>query len=111
MRKSRHDWAVKINCRIPSDLPRVDIMRPGPWGNPYIVGVHGDRDYCCDQHIEYIRRTPELINERWRLRGADLMCCCEDHQRCHGDFLLRLARFNADHVMDFLCGLHPLDDL
>lgn len=111
MRKGRHSWAVRINCALPTDLPKVDIMRPGPWGNPYIIGVHGDRDYCVDAHEEYVRRTPELINERWRLQGCDLLCCCEDHQRCHGDLLLRLARWTPDQLLDWMLGFHPLDDL
>ena len=29
-------------------LDAVHVARPGPWGNPFIVGKHGDAAYCVD---------------------------------------------------------------
>lgn len=29
-------------------LPAVHVGRPGPWGNPFVVGKHGDAAYCVD---------------------------------------------------------------
>ena len=65
----------------------VYIGRGSPYGNPFIIGVHGSRD-------EVIRRyecevLPNLDIES--LRGKDLLCYCAP-KRCHGDSILALLR-------------------
>jgi hypothetical protein len=61
----------------------VYIGRGSPYGNPFIIGVHGGRD-------EVIRRyecevLPNLDIEP--LRGKNLVCYCAP-LRCHGDSIL-----------------------
>jgi hypothetical protein len=68
----------------PSDA--VYIGRGSPWGNPFVIGKHGDR-------AEVIRRfecevLPNL--DVSSLRGKDLVCFCKP-QACHGDAILRKA--------------------
>ena len=70
----------------------VNIMRPGPHGNPYHIGVHArDRAGVLKLHEDYAReraaREPEWIAP---LRGRNLLCCCKPKD-CHGDILAYLA--------------------
>lgn len=83
------------NNDAPKDAIRID--RRSKWGNPYIIGKHGDRDYVCEAYMEYARNR--LVKEpTWLfpLRGKDLVCWCKP-QRCHGDFLLLLANYTCRH--------------
>ncbi len=85
------------------DVVRKMITRSAsPVGNPFIVGVHGDRDACCNAYEEYVNSGAiwieneafvEWINERvWEYedgKDIELVCGCKP-QRCHGDTLMRL---------------------
>lgn len=69
--------------RKPHPKDAVYIGRGSPWGNPFVIGVHGNRD-------EVIRRyecevLPNLDLEP--LRGKNLLCYCAP-LRCHGDSIL-----------------------
>lgn len=74
---------------IPSDA--VYIGRPSEWGNPFVVGVHGERGECVKMFEEYISKN-QLLQQRVKeqLRGKDLVCFCAP-RACHGDILLRIA--------------------
>ena len=65
--------------------------RPSPWGNPFIIGKHGDRDTVCDRFEREILPTLDVSE----LRGKDLVCYCAP-ERCHCDAILRKA--NDDHL-------------
>lgn len=67
----------------------VYIDRSTCWGNPFIIGVHGDRSTVIQKLRESI--TPEHVEEiRKHLRGKDLICHCKPLD-CHGDLLLEIA--------------------
>ena len=69
----------------------VYIGRGSPFGNPFIIGTHGDRDDVCNKFEEMIMSDPQLILKvKKELAGKDLVCFCKP-QRCHGDTLLRIA--------------------
>ena len=69
----------------------VYIGRGSPFGNPFIIGTHGDRDDVCNKFEEMIMGDPQLILKvKKELAGKDLVCFCKP-QRCHGDTLLRIA--------------------
>jgi hypothetical protein len=88
-------------------LAAVNISRPGPWGNPFIVGQDGTRDYCIHLfrfllggHFAITTRTPiepqrlfvEHAANHWKtLKGKNLACWCSAASACHGDVLLDLA--------------------
>jgi uncharacterized protein DUF4326 len=76
----------------------VDIMRPGPWANWFVVGKDGSRDDVVDKHARKVL-TDEALKARIRreLRGRDLKCCCWP-RRCHGDVLLKVA--NEDPAVE-----------
>lgn len=69
---------------IPADA--VYIGRGSPYGNPFVVGIDGDRFQCVDLFETYVLPTLDLT----ALRGKDLVCYCAP-KKCHGDVLLREA--------------------
>lgn len=101
---------------MPPDTMRV--TRPGPWGNPFIVGGyfmvgagrgHPGMTWCqalgaeyadmrftriatAAQAIEFFRlylaRYPRDLSV---LRGKNLACWCKLGEPCHADVLLELA--------------------
>ena len=64
----------------------IYIGRPGPWGNPFKIGVDGSRDDRSWLRVQPVLR--ELIYEN--LRGKILVCYCHP-QPCHGDVLKEIA--------------------
>ena len=92
--------------RLPENA--VNVARPGPWGNPFVVGKDGDRTYCVKLYRilldGYLCLSSEAEPEAQRaarryvvahideLRGKDLACWCRlDGKPCHADVLLELA--------------------
>lgn len=88
-------------------LPAVNIARPGPLGNPFVVGEDGTRAQCVHLFRFLLagniaistRATPEsqrlvltYIAENLKsLRNRNLACWCPlDGCDCHGDPLLEL---------------------
>jgi hypothetical protein len=74
----------------------VYIGRGSRWGNPFVMGKHGDRDAVCEQHREYlwdqIQKGEVSIQDLADLRGKDLVCFCAP-ARCHGDTLVQAAEW------------------
>jgi hypothetical protein len=72
----------------------VRVTRPGKYGNPYHVGVHGDAAECVALFEAMMKqelaagRMKEMLAE---LRGKDLACFCALDAPCHADVLIRLA--------------------
>jgi hypothetical protein len=87
-------------------LPAINIARPGPLGNPFVVGEDGSREECV--HLfrmllsGYVAITTKASVESQRLvqthiaenlkslRNRNLACWCSDGSICHGDPLLEL---------------------
>ncbi len=78
-----------INIR--TDSYDVDISRSSgsPFGNPFIIGVDGDRDSVIKKYEINIRRRPDLLAQLVQLRGKRLGCYCKP-LACHGDVLVKL---------------------
>lgn len=90
--------------KMPDNTVKVD--RTTPWGNPFIVGQHGDRAQCVklftlllggylaismpNQAAQeaYVRHARA---HRSKLRGKNLACWCPLDKRCHADVLLEMA--------------------
>lgn len=68
----------------------VYIGRGSKWGNPFVIGKHGDRDEVCEKHKQYlwnqIQSGEVTIADLLALKGKDLVCFCAPH-RCHGHTL------------------------
>ena len=76
-----------VHCkREPYD---VYIGRPSIWGNPFVIGVDGDRDCVIRLYEEYVRGSPELMKSLPELEGKILGCWCHPLP-CHGDVLVKL---------------------
>ena len=86
----------KRGYRKPSTAVRV--TRPGKYGNPYHVGVHGDSAECVALFEALMLqelacgRMKDMLAE---LRGKDLACFCALDAPCHADVLLRLANIQS----------------
>lgn len=79
--------AVVHMKRAPFD---VYIGRPGPWGNPFVIGRDGDRDEVIRRYEAWLLEQPDLVVRLPELRGKVLGCWCAP-RHCHGDVLVRLA--------------------
>ena len=97
--KAAHPRAPEVlNARdFGRDLPpgTTNIMRGSPFGNDYVVGVHGDRDACIERYIADKAKDPAFIAlVKRRLKDRHLLCACKP-RRCHGDWLIRVANDDA----------------
>lgn len=68
----------------------VYVGRPTQWGNPFRIGVHGNRAEVIRKYEVYLRSRPDLLAQLTDLRGRDLVCWCAPAP-CHADVLLKLA--------------------
>jgi hypothetical protein len=67
------------------------IGRPSKFGNPFVIGTHGDRAQVIAKFEAYIRARPALMAAaKAELKGKDLVCWCAP-LACHGDVLSRIA--------------------
>lgn len=83
---------VHVRDRVPG---AVFIGRPGPFGNPFVIGRNGTRAEVIALYRQYINRfTPAAESLRYKvyreLKGKDLACFCAPLP-CHGDVLLEIA--------------------
>lgn len=79
------------------------IGRPSIWGNPFIIGVHGNRDEVINQYEFYIRARPDLLKKLPLLNDKILGCWCKTKKNpntaCHGDVLVKLLKEIEDGVL------------
>lgn len=68
----------------------VYIGRPGKWGNPFIIGLHGSRADVVKKYRDYLMGQPALLAALPELKGKVLGCWCSPLP-CHGDVLAQLA--------------------
>lgn len=87
----------------------VSVARPGPWGNPFKIGISvfsgRGRSFRCDKittRAEAVaafedmlaieeRNYPSRAEIRDALCGKNLACWCPLSSPCHADVLLELA--------------------
>jgi hypothetical protein len=67
----------------------VFIGRPSCWGNPFKIGVDGDRDEVIRKYKDWILTQPDLLARLPELKDKRLGCYCFP-ERCHGDVLVEL---------------------
>lgn len=81
------DRALLAWARSSNRFERID--RNSDWGNPFELGIDGDRDTVCDSYEIYFGRKYSLHDRVMGLKGKVLACWCYP-QRCHGDHLVTL---------------------
>lgn len=72
----------------------VVVARPSRWGNPFRVGVDGDRAECVARYRAALDAgdLPFGVGDvRRELAGRDLACWCRPGEPCHADVLLDVA--------------------
>jgi hypothetical protein len=67
----------------------VYIGRGSKWGNPFRIGVQGNREEVIMKYREYLLKNDELLRSLGELRGKVLGCFCKP-KPCHGDVLVEL---------------------
>lgn len=77
-----------LNKRDASASAGVYIGRGSPWGNPFVIGIDGDR---AEVIAKFRVWAEQAIGKEWLapLIGKDLICYCAP-QACHGDVLLEM---------------------
>lgn len=84
----------------------IDIGRPGPWGNPFVVGRDGTRAEVVAKHRAWLADQPGLLTRIPTLTGRVLCCWCHP-EPCHADHLAALANAAPVPIMD--TGVSPPD--
>lgn len=74
----------------------VKVCRPTKWGNPFVIGVDGDREECVTKFAQDIgwinsRLGFDYEDIRSELAGKNLACFCDLNLPCHADVLLAIA--------------------
>jgi hypothetical protein len=64
-------------------------------GNPFRIGVDGDRATVIVKHARWLRDQHHLLRALDELRDKDLLCFCAP-AACHGDLLLLLANASRE---------------
>lgn len=98
---------LQITSNLLNGLDAVNVARPGPWGNPFVVGKDGTRAECLHSYLlmlgGYISLNSrasmgaqlaarDYIKEnRESLRGKNLACWCPAGDACHADLLMEVA--------------------
>ncbi len=68
----------------------IYIGRGSVWGNPFRIGLHGDRATVIKLYCDYLFSDDELLLRLPELQGKVLGCFCKP-AACHGDLLAALA--------------------
>lgn len=106
MNPQRIQLSRRRGYKLPANT--IVVARPGKWGNPFIIGMHGTREYCvklfnllcagylavstdsecCAAQLRFRAYAKKNIK---RLRGKNLACWCPLDKPCHADTLLKIA--------------------
>jgi hypothetical protein len=69
----------------------VFIGRPTVFGNPFKMGIDGDREEVVKKFEDHVLRDEVLTALiKNKLKGRNLVCYCAP-KKCHGDILLKIA--------------------
>lgn len=85
----------KRHKNVPKDA--VYVGRPTKWGNPFVIGVDGNREEVIAKYKKWLEEeglkdyaSYGSVVIRTELRGKDLLCWCAP-KACHADVLLEIA--------------------
>lgn len=84
----------EFSGRLPPNTVLID--RTTIWGNPFHLGIDGDRDEVLEKYLSWLPTQPQLIAKLPLLHGRNLMCWCSP-KRCHGEVLRLLAWWQFTH--------------
>lgn len=76
-----------VNCK--NEVFDVHIGRGSPFGNPFKIGVHGNREEVITKYRNWVLTQPLLLAKMEELRGKRLGCWCKP-KACHGDVIVEI---------------------
>jgi len=76
-----------VHCK--RDAYDVYIGRGSKWGNPFKIGIDGNREEVIEKYRQWILGEPRLLDSLCELEGKVLGCWCSP-KPCHGDVLIEL---------------------
>lgn len=81
------------------DCPKDAVYggRPGPLGNPFLIGRDGNRAEVIAKHRRWFLAQPNLVALVRSYRGRDWSCWCAP-LNCHCDLYLLVANAGADDL-------------
>ena len=82
---------IKVVNIIHYDGEYIPIHRGTIWGNPYVIGIDGDRNEVIEKYEKHIRSNTILLAELPNLENEVLVCFCKP-KRCHGDIIIKLLK-------------------
>lgn len=68
----------------------VYIGRPSVFGNPFVIGKHGDRAEVIRKFEAYARQNNSLLTAIRNLKDSDVLGCWCKPEACHGDVIVKL---------------------
>jgi hypothetical protein len=86
-----------FGAELPSTA--VYIGRPSKWGNPFVIGLAGDRAAVIEKYRVWLWQQKDLLAQLPELDEKDLVCHCAP-LACHGDVLMRAYEWfcRLDHL-------------
>lgn len=106
MKTERIRLSRKKDFKLPPGA--INAARPGPWGNPFIVGVDGTQAECVRLHLlllaGYFCLTKTNVDAQKAhyahvkknvasLIGKQIACWCAPDKPCHVDNLIAATKF------------------
>lgn len=95
--------SLVVHCKkSPYD---VYIGRPGPWGNPFVMGQHGTRKQVIAAYRLWLKdkiAEPTFVKELMALEGKVLGCWCSP-EPCHGNIMVETIAWLKTHSCSH-CG-------
>lgn len=104
----RKGFNLQAHSRAVNGLPAVNCARPGPWGNPFIVGRDGTTTECVELYRALLGFGPcltcraevddQLAAKQYLLahlddlRGNNLACWCKPWNLCHVGVIFDVLR-------------------
>lgn len=70
----------------------VYIGRPSVLGNPFIIGVHGDRKQCIKKFERYAWKTQRILDAISKLKPKAILGCHCAPKSCHGKVIIRIKK-------------------
>jgi len=67
----------------------IPIHRPTQWGNPFKIGIDGNRREVINKYENYLRHNERLMADLPKLRNEVLGCWCKPLE-CHGDVIIKI---------------------
>jgi hypothetical protein len=87
-----------VNCH--NEPFEIYIGRGSPYGNPFKIGVDGNRKECILKYKQYLSENPELIKKILKeLKDKTLGCHCKPKD-CHGDVIVEIIESYENNLDD-----------